>query len=367
MRYLSLIVALVAPALLGQTDAVSLNQGIRMFKSARYAEAVAEFQRAVASNPNEVTPHLYLGTTYLTQWIPGADSPENASFASKAEAEFQEVLRLDPSNRIALASLSSLAFNQANSIRDIAEKLRKFEEAERWNQQLIQADPNNKEAYYSLGVIAWQRFYPEYSAARSRLGMRPEDPGPIADMNTRQDLKNRFGAVLENGLQNLTKALEIDRNYDDAMAYMNLLIREGADLRDTLEEYRRDVQAADGWVQKALETKRARSAAMSQPSQAPPDTQRIRVGSNVQAANLVNRVQPVYPPLAMQARIQGTVKFSVVIGKDGHVTNVQLLSGHPLLVPSAVEAVKQWVYKPTLLNGQPVEVATQIDVPFTLQ
>jgi len=94
--------------------------------------------------------------------------------------------------------------------------------------------------------------------------------------------------------------------------------------------------------------------------------QPIRVGGNVQAANLIKKVTPAYPPLAKQARIQGTVRFNAVIGKDGAIQNLTLVSGHPLLVPAATEAVKQWVYKPTLLNGDPVDVITQIDVNFTL-
>jgi protein TonB len=98
----------------------------------------------------------------------------------------------------------------------------------------------------------------------------------------------------------------------------------------------------------------------------PKNPERIRVGGNVQAANLIRKVTPNYPPLAKQARVQGTVKFSAIIGKDGTIQNLQLVSGHPLLVPAATEAVKQWIYKPTLLNGEPVEVITQIDVNFTL-
>lgn len=98
----------------------------------------------------------------------------------------------------------------------------------------------------------------------------------------------------------------------------------------------------------------------------PVTPQRIRVGGNVQQARLIRQPKPVYPPLARQARIQGTVRFNAIIGKDGTIQNLQLVSGHPLLVPSAQEAVKQWVYQPTLLNGEPVEVITQIDVNFTL-
>ncbi len=95
--------------------------------------------------------------------------------------------------------------------------------------------------------------------------------------------------------------------------------------------------------------------------------QRIPVGGNVQQAKLINQPKPTYPPLARQARIQGTVRFTAIIGIDGKIQNLTLVTGHPLLVPAAQQAVKQWVYQPTLLNGEPVEVVTQIDVNFTLQ
>jgi TonB family protein len=94
--------------------------------------------------------------------------------------------------------------------------------------------------------------------------------------------------------------------------------------------------------------------------------QRLRIGGNVQQANLIQKVQPVYPLQAKQDRVQGKVQFTVLIGKDGHVQNVDLISGDPALADAAKEAVSQWVYKPTLLNGQPVEVVTQVDVNFTL-
>ena len=93
---------------------------------------------------------------------------------------------------------------------------------------------------------------------------------------------------------------------------------------------------------------------------------RTRVGGAVQAAKLINRVQPIYPPLARQTRISGTVKLHAIIGKDGTVTQLQVVSGHPLLVQAALDAVKQWRYQPTLLNGEPVEVDTEIDVIFSL-
>jgi protein TonB len=99
----------------------------------------------------------------------------------------------------------------------------------------------------------------------------------------------------------------------------------------------------------------------------PPTPSRIRVGGNVQEAKIINRVQPVYPPLAKQARVSGTVRLNAVISKDGSIQDLQVVSGHPLLVQAALQAVRQWRYAPTLLNGEPVEVVTVIDVNFTLR
>jgi len=97
-----------------------------------------------------------------------------------------------------------------------------------------------------------------------------------------------------------------------------------------------------------------------------PNPQSIRIGANVAAFNLVTQVTPVYPPLAKQARVQGTVSFEVAIAKDGTVQNIHLISGPPLLVQAAMQAVQQFVYKPTLLNGNPIEVITTVDEHFKL-
>jgi protein TonB len=102
------------------------------------------------------------------------------------------------------------------------------------------------------------------------------------------------------------------------------------------------------------------------PPPPPPPQERIRVGGQVQQAKLSNQARPVYPPLARQARIQGTVKLEAIIGKDGTIQELKVVSGHPLLIQSALDAVKQWHYQPTMLNGVPVEVITTIDVNFTL-
>jgi protein TonB len=98
----------------------------------------------------------------------------------------------------------------------------------------------------------------------------------------------------------------------------------------------------------------------------PKPTQRVRVATGVAEANLIRKVMPVYPALAKSARVQGTVEFTAIISKEGTIQNLQLVRGHPLLVQAAKDAVLQWRYRPTLLNGQPVEVVTDIIVNFTL-
>jgi periplasmic protein TonB len=110
----------------------------------------------------------------------------------------------------------------------------------------------------------------------------------------------------------------------------------------------------------------ATSSLAAVPKFVPATPQRIRISAGVTKGLLIQRIEPPYPTLARAARVQGDVVLSAVIDTNGHITNLQLVSGHPMLVPAAIAAVKQWRYKPYLLNGQPVEVETTITVIFTL-
>ena len=184
----------------------------------------------------------------MQQYIPGADSPDNRAAAAAANQEFLKVLDMDPRNSTAMSYLASLNLNQ-----------KKWDEAQSWYEKVVAVEPRNATAWYSMGFIAWSRWYPAYSAARKSLGMRPEDPGPLPAGAVKEDLRTRFWPVLEGGLNDLQQALLIDPQYDDAMAYMNLLIRERADLRDTAEECRQDVVVANTWVDQAMATKKAKA------------------------------------------------------------------------------------------------------------
>lgn len=236
-----------------------LNKGVQAFKTAKYSQAVDHFKEAVQLDPEFPTARLYLATAYMSQYIPGAESPENQQNAEAAEQEFLKVLEQDPVNTVAISSLASLHYNQAQGNQPMDQKMAKLDEARQWYSKLAQVEPTNKEAYYSLGVITWAKWYPELMSARAKLGMKPEDPGPIKDNKIREELKAKWAPVIEDGITNLEKALQVDPEYDDAMAYMNLLIRERADLAETPQAYKQDVQTADNWVQKALETKRIKA------------------------------------------------------------------------------------------------------------
>ncbi len=240
----------------------NLNKGVQAYKSARYNDAVEFFKKAIELDDTNPNARLYLATAYMTQWIPGAESPENRALAEGARKEFMTVLGKDPNDKTALASLASLSYNEATALSP-EDKVKKFDEAREWHQKLLSVDPQNKESYYSLGVIAWAKWYPALMGARAKLGMKPEDPGPVKDKKVKEELKTKYSAVIEEGIKSLEKAIEIDKEYDDAMAYMNLLIRERADLADSTDAYKKDIETADMWVQKTLDTKKAKAAKAS--------------------------------------------------------------------------------------------------------
>jgi len=222
-----------------------LNKGVQKFRSARFAEAVEHFRQATDLDPKFSTARLYLATAYFSQYIPGAESAENMELAKNAFDEFNRVLEQDANSTLAIASIASLYFHQ-----------KKWEEAEKWYTRLINTDPNSKEGFYTMGVIAWTKSFAKRMEARAKLGMKPEDPGPIKDKKVREQLNTELAGIINAGISNLEKALAVDKEYDDAMAYMNLMHRERADLQDSVEAYKKDSDTADQWVAKTMEVKR---------------------------------------------------------------------------------------------------------------
>lgn len=253
MRKLSLVLAITGLSVLATScqklqSRDELNKGVQAFKNAQYPVAVEHFKQAVDLDPAFPTARLYLATAYMQQYIPGSDSEDNVKMANAAKEQFMKVLEQDPKNEVGIASVASLYLNQ-----------KKWEDAQQWYEKLVAINPKNADAYYSIGFIAWSKWYPAYGTARANLSMKPEDPGPIKDKKVKEELKEKFLPVINGGLAALDKALEINPEYDDAMAYENLLIRERADLADSSDEYKKQIEIADGWVQKALATKKAKA------------------------------------------------------------------------------------------------------------
>jgi len=383
MHHLCFVLLISACSLFAQdqpADASTwMRRGTQEFKSARYSDAVDDFQKAVQLDPSNVKAHLFLATSYFVQYIPGAQNPDNLAIADKARAEYEQVLKLDADNEPAIQYLASLEYSEASGGTDLGEKNRHLDNARSWYLRLLAAEPQNKEILYTLGVIDWMQWFPKWKAAVEQSGISTQDERPIPSASIRAALKGSAHLV-DDGMANLRKAIDLDAQYTDALMYMNLLLRERASLADTADEYKSDIAVADHWLGKYMEAKKAKGAddAPSEPAPQAPEAanettspkprtpSRIRVGGNVQAANLIRKVVPVYPADAKNAGIQGTVRFQVIIGKYGQVQDVQLVSGDPALVQAAKDAVQQWVYKPTLLNGEPVEVVTTVDVNFTL-
>jgi len=254
-----LIVAIVAAALQAQTTAQdNLNPGVAAFKDGNYSEAFTRFKAAVALDPALPNALLYLGTAYVQQYVPGVETEENRGYATAASEAFSTILQTDPKNKLATISMASLYYN-----------LKDFKSAEEWNHNVLAIDPSNKEAYYTLGVIPWTEFIGPDREARNHEQMRPEDPPPLKDSGERAALKAKYWQSLTEGIDNEYKALAIDPTYENAMAYLNLLIRYRADLDDSKEQALADVKEADAWVEKALKTQKEKAARTAQNPQPP--------------------------------------------------------------------------------------------------
>lgn len=224
-----------------------LNKGVAAYKNARYEQAIDHFKQAVAYDNSLQNAKLYLATAYAQQYIPGVDSPENLQNANAAIDQYKAVLNQDPKN--------------VNSIKGIAYlylQMKRFEDAKDYYRKAIALDPNDPEAYYSVGVIDWTQAYQPRMDARSKLGLRPDEP--LKDKKLCGKLRGDSDQIIQDGLDNLNKALQLRQDYDDAMAYMNLLYREKADREcDEPDQQKADLKTADEWVDKTMAAKKAKA------------------------------------------------------------------------------------------------------------
>jgi tetratricopeptide (TPR) repeat protein len=203
----------------------------------------------------------------MIQWVPGADSPDNKKYHEAAEQEFEKVLKKDPTNSLALASMASMAYNAA-SAGTPEQKHAALEEAKKWNQRRIEVDPKDAEAYYYLGVIDWAEAFTPLQTARVDEHMKPDDPGPLKDPKVRAAMREQYGKIIDDGIDNLKKCLQYDKENEDAMSYMNLLLRKKADIADNPDEAKSLIAQAEDWSNKSLDTRKMKATRPQKQTQA---------------------------------------------------------------------------------------------------
>ncbi|MFY9646439.1 MAG: tetratricopeptide repeat protein [Terriglobales bacterium] len=227
----------------------NLNKGVQAYKNSKFEDAIRHFQKAVALDPSLINARLYLATAFAQQYIPGADTPDNNRYGEQAIDQYKQVLQVDSKN--------------INSIKGIAYlylQMKKFDLAKEFYKKASEVDPNDPEPYYSVAVIDWTQTYLPRQEERAKLGMKPEDSLPAKDKKVCAAVKEKNSANVQEGIDNLNKALQLRPDYDDAMAYMNLMYRELADIQCTDPDARAaDLKTADEWVDKTMATKKAKA------------------------------------------------------------------------------------------------------------
>lgn len=231
----------------------SLNKGVQAYKASRFEQASNYFREAISYDPNLAVAKLYLATSCVAQYVPGGEGPENKKQADCAIEQYNKVLESDPKNILSVKGLASLYFN-----------MKSFEEAKKWNQRAIEIDPNDPENYYSIAVIDWTESYVPRTEKRNELGLKNASD-PIKDKKVCAELKAKNWDRVDDGIQRLQKAIALRQDYDDAMAYLNLMYRERADIQceDTAAR-EADLKTADEWVQKTMDTKKAKAEKAAQ-------------------------------------------------------------------------------------------------------
>jgi tetratricopeptide (TPR) repeat protein len=238
-----------------------LNKGVTAYKNAKYEEAIDHFQQATALDPSLINAKMYLATAYAQQYIPGADTPDNSKMAEQAIQQYQEVLNMNPARDQKVNSAKGIAYLYLN--------MKKFDDAKKYYRMAADMDPNDPEPYYSVGVIDWTAAYQPRMEERAKLGMKPDEELNAKNKDQKkvcEELKAKNDAIITEGIDNLNKAIQLRPDYDDAMAYLNLMYREKADVEcDDLAARQQDLKTADHWVDETLATKKAK--AEKQPGQ----------------------------------------------------------------------------------------------------
>jgi tetratricopeptide (TPR) repeat protein len=236
-----------------------LNKGVAAFKAGQYDAAVEDFKQAKERDPDLMNARLYLATAYASQYIPGAPSPQNLRLGEQAVQEFKEVLEKDPKNISAIDGIGSIVFQMAGTPFDP----KKFEESKVYHQKHIEIKPDDPEPHYWIGVIDWTLAFRENAELRSAYNkehinkqIKDDDalPAPV-----RAEYVDKAGKLVDEGIAEVQKAVQLRPDYDDAMAYLNLLYRRKADMVESNDERASLKKQADDLLEKIKEIKQKRA------------------------------------------------------------------------------------------------------------
>ncbi len=225
-----------------------LNKGVDAYKSGKYEEAIGHFQKATELDPTLPMAKTYLATALSQNIVPGLDTPENLKTADQAISIFQEVLAKDPGDVNSMKQIAGIYFN-----------IKKLDDAKTWQKKVLAVDPKDPEAAYTVGVIDWTLAHENVLKALAPAGINDDGAGNAkAPKKIMEQIKEENTPLVTEALQYLNKAVANRPNYDDAMAYLNLVYRRKADLSFDDEATRKaDLASAEEWRTKAMGTRKA--------------------------------------------------------------------------------------------------------------
>jgi tetratricopeptide (TPR) repeat protein len=221
-----------------------LSKGVAAYKDGQFDEAIEYFRQAKELDPNSLNARLYLATAYASQYIPGAPSEENIRLAEKSVEEFKGVLQLDPNNLSAIDGMGAILYNLGGNPLDP----KKFQESKSYHNQHIKLQPEDPEPYFWIGVIDWSMAYKKNKELRATYNETAREKLPD-DQAMPPSVMAAFiqdnGTVVDEGISCLKKAIDLNPDYDDAMAYLNLLYRQKADMEWNRQHRDSDLELAD--------------------------------------------------------------------------------------------------------------------------
>lgn len=239
-----------------------LNKGVEAYKNAQFDQAVEDFKESTELDPTLLNAKLYLAQAYAQQYIPGAPSAENKRNGEQAIAVWKDVLENNPSNTTALGGIGSMYYNMGSTPfnRDM------MEQAKSYQQKVMQINPGDATPYYWVGVLDYWIAFRANAQLRSDYNLKAKkpikeiDPLPAA---VRDQFVQQEGQTVTEGIDSLNKAMQLKSDYSDAMAYLNLLLRQKADMETTPDARDADEKQADDLLEKVKEINQRKMTAPS--------------------------------------------------------------------------------------------------------